>query len=255
MASSPTERELTEFDQNGYLIVRGLFDRRVVSDARAAAQSMLDPLLGPAEFEADVGYPGAPLSRLAQGGLTPRRLLHAYSRCELFRDMATSAAMGHWLRALLGGSPLLSQSHHNCVMTKSPGYSSSTDWHQDIRYWSFERADLISAWIALGTERATNGGLRVLPGSHTLELSDDRYDAARFLRGDVEANAVLIAGAVDVDLEAGDVLFFHCRLFHAAGRNAAEATKLSMVFSYYDDTNRPVRGTRSAQYPALAVRV
>lgn len=255
MASSVTERGLSEFSQNGYLVVRGLFDGGIANDARAAAQAMLDPLLGPAEFEADVGYPGAPPSRLAQGGLTPRRLLHAYSRCELFRAMAASSAMGSWLQGLLGGVPRLSQSHHNCIMTKSPGYSSSTDWHQDIRYWSFERADLISAWIALGTERASNGGLRVLPGSHVLDLADDRYDAARFLRGDVEANAALIASAVDVNLEAGDVLFFHCRLFHAAGRNDTDATKLSMVFSYHDETNRPVRGSRSAQYPSLAVCV
>ena len=57
---------------------------------------------------------------------------------------------------------MLSQCHHNCVMTKHPGCS-ATLWHQDIRYWSFDRPELISAWFALDQEEAVNGALRVIP--------------------------------------------------------------------------------------------
>ena len=60
----------------------------------------------------------------------------------------------------------MSQAHHNCVMTKNPGYSSETHWHQDIRYWSFQQPELVSVWTALGREHKGNGCLRVLPGSH-----------------------------------------------------------------------------------------
>ncbi len=253
--STVTPTEIADFGRLGYLVVRGLVRRADCERIRVVAESMLNPLQGPAEFEADVGYPGAPSSRLERGGLTPRRLLHAYSRHEVLRQAATQPAIGGWLRGLLGDEPMLSQAHHNCIMTKHPGYSSSTDWHQDIRYWSFERPELISGWIALGTEHAGNGGLRVLPGSHRLELPDDRYDEARFLRSDLPANRSLIAGAVDVELGAGDVLFFHCRLFHAAGRNESDAVKLSLVFSYHDRSNRPNPGTRSALYPSIPVAV
>ena len=68
------------FERDGYLVVRGLFDRPGVEEMRATVRRALHPLQGPAEFETDVGYPGSPASRGAAGGHTPRRLLHAYSR-------------------------------------------------------------------------------------------------------------------------------------------------------------------------------
>jgi phytanoyl-CoA hydroxylase len=255
MMSSVISPDVDEFRAAGFLVVRGLLAPALCAAVRARVEQMLTPLQGPAEFEADVGYPGAPANRLARGGLTPRRLLHAYSRDELLRQVATGADVGRWLAPLLGGRPLLSQSHHNCIMTKYPGHSSSTHWHRDIRYWSFERPELVSGWIALGSERPNNGGLRVLPGSHRLDLAAERYDPAQFLRTDIAANAELIATAVDVQLDAGDMLFFHCRLFHAAGRNETVLPKLSLVFSYHDVSNRPVAGTRSALYPAIPVAI
>ena len=61
---------------------------------RALVAAMLDPLQGPVEFEAETGYPGAPKSKLDAGGLTPRRLLHAYSRDALLRAWARDPRVG-----------------------------------------------------------------------------------------------------------------------------------------------------------------
>ncbi len=141
--------------------------------------------------------------------------------------------------------------HHNCVMTKQPRYSSETGWHQDIRYWAFERPELVSVWLALGRETPENGCLYVIPGTHTLPISRDRLDDALFLRPDLPENATLIAQKVPVELEPGDVLFFHCRTFHAAGRNRTEQTKYSVVFTFRPADNPPRPETRSASMPEL----
>jgi phytanoyl-CoA hydroxylase len=155
------------------------------------------------------------------------------------------------LRQLLGPAIDLSQAHHNCVMTKNPAFSSATGWHRDIRYWSFERPDLVSAWLALGSEHADNGGLLLVPGSHRLELSPDRYDEAFFFRTDLDRNRSILANQVPAALEAGDVLFFNARLLHAAGRNATGDRKLAVVFTFHATDNRPVPGTRSASLPDI----
>ncbi len=254
MMAALSQTSIDAFHRDGFLVARGLFAAESTA-LRDCAAAMLDPLLAPAEFEADVGYPGAPASRIARGGLTPRRLLHAYSRDPSLRAVGTDVRLGRHLAAMVGSNPCLSQSHHNCIMTKFPSYSSRTDWHQDIRYWSFEHAELVSAWIALGREQPVNGGLKVIPGSHRLALSEARYDEARFLRTDLADNAALIANAVDVELEPGDVLFFHCRLFHAAGSNHTDLPKLSLVFTYHDAANRPLAGSRSALYPSVPVSI
>ena len=252
--SAATMGDVERFDTDGYAVVRGLASAAEIEALRAVVASMLDPLLGPVEFEADVGYPGSPKDKLAAGGLTPRRLLHAYSRDPLLRAWARDARVGDRLTTFFGGrAPFVSQCHHNCIMTKHPGYSSLTSWHQDVRYWSFERPDLISTWLALGQEREQNGALMVIPGSHRLELEPHRYDKALFLRTDLDENRMLIAQARMVDLEPGDMLFFHCRLFHAAGRNATDRLKCSLVFTYHDAANHAIPGTRSAAYPSIEV--
>ncbi|MEO6696532.1 MAG: hypothetical protein ABIN45_00820, partial [Gammaproteobacteria bacterium] len=90
-----TQNELEQFQQDGYIIVRGLANPTEVSamkviaeQALAVASGVLDPATlvrpctsensAPVEYEADLHYPGAPPSREAPGGRTARRLLQAY---------------------------------------------------------------------------------------------------------------------------------------------------------------------------------
>jgi phytanoyl-CoA hydroxylase len=152
---------------------------------------------------------------------------------------------------LLGPDVTLAQAHHNCVMTKNPRYSSLTNWHRDIRYWAFERPELVSVWFALGPEHLDNGCLLVIPGTHRMEFAAERLDEAQFLRADVAENEALLSSQVAVELEPGDVLFFHCRLFHAAGNNRSTLTKFSAVFTYHAADNAALPGTRSAGQPDI----
>jgi len=244
----------TAFDLDGYIVCRNVFTSDRVTDLVSVIDGSLNPALAPVEYEADVHYPGAPESVNAPGGRTPRRLLNAFGRDALFRAAARDPAIVDTLRSLMGSDGILvSQNHHNCVMTKHPGFSSVTSWHQDIRYWRFDRRELVSVWIALGPETIGNGCLLVIPGSHTLEFEPGQFDAAMFFREDYEPNAGLLASATPVELAAGDVLFFHSRTLHAAGRNASDVVKRSLVFTYRSADNAPIPETRSAVYEDIPV--
>jgi phytanoyl-CoA hydroxylase len=243
--------EVEQFDRDGYVVVRGLAARDECATIKAVAERDLAAQKPPVEYEADTKYPGAPVSLGAPGGRTVRRLLQACARDPAIAHWATQPALAARLRQLLGARVELSQAHHNCVMTKNPSHSSITSWHQDIRYWSFERPELVSVWLALGREYFENGCLLVLPGSHKMNFTPDQLDQALFLRPDVEANKPLIRTQRRVELDTGDVLFFHCRTFHAAGHNQTADTKFSLVFTYHVASNRPLPGTRSASLPDL----
>ena len=252
--AADNELDRAKFQRDGYLVVRKLFSATEVAELLARIDDSLSPPLAPVEFEADVHYPGSPASRLAPGGETPRRLLNAYSRNTVFRRLARAEAVTGRLQALMGSPDiLLSQNHHNCVMTKHHGFSSVTSWHQDIRYWSFDRPELVSTWLALGPKTRENGGLLVIPGSHQWQLDRGRFDAAMFLRTDLNENQQLIDKAVAVELQAGDMLFFHSRTFHAAGRNETGLVKRSLVYTYRTKDNEPIPETRSASYPDIPV--
>ena len=248
-----SDMDLRRFQRDGFVVLNEAVSRTLRDNVVERIHAHLQPLLGPVEYEAEVGYPGAPQSIDAAGGLTPRRLLHAYARDESFRQLAHAEPVCNLLTKLLGDCLAVSQCHHNCVMTKHPGFSSATSWHQDIRYWSFDRPELISAWFALGDENRTNGALRVIPGSHLHNLDRGRLDRDLFLRTDLEENRELIRTSQSLQLAPGDVLLFHCRLFHAAGKNLTDRVKLSPVFTYHACDNLPIPGTRSATLPSIRV--
>ena len=243
--------EVEQFQRDGFLIQRGLVPSRYVDAILQVSRRDAQSHFGDIEYEADVQYPGAPLSLDDEGGRTIRRLRQAFSRDPVFSRLVKEPFILNRLRQLLGPHVVMPLAHHNCVMTKHPRYSSDTGWHQDTRYWSFAKPDLVNAWIALGDETLTNGCLQLLPGTHTLAISRDQLDDALFLRTDVPVNRELLKTAVTAELRAGDVLFFHARCFHAATRNHSDRTKYSAVFTFRSLDNPPVPESRSAELPEL----
>ena len=246
--------EVEYFERNGFVIARGLASRERCERMKAVAQRDLAAEVGPLEYEAQVKYPGSPASVEAPGGRTVRRLLQAYARDSLFREWAIAPEMSARLRQLLGPDVELSQTHHNCIMTKNPAFSSATGWHQDIRYWSFEKPELVSVWLALGPEHEENGCLWLVPGSHRMDFRNEQYDDDRFFRADIGENRRILKTKVAAELDEGDVLFFHCRLLHSAGQNRTGLTKLATVFTYHADDNHPLPTTRSASLPEILLK-
>jgi phytanoyl-CoA hydroxylase len=253
-AGSARQRQIARLNDEGYVIIPGFVDdvelRQLCSIARAQLAARAEPL----EFEADLHYPGAPPSRTAVGGETIRRLLDAHARSAQFAAMATTPRVREWMEAYFAEDVLMSRAHHNCLMTKHPRYGSLTGWHRDIRFWSFEREELVSVWIALGHESVENGGLWFVPGSHGMTFSGDRFDEAKFFRGDRDDNAELIRSAESPALEPGDAVFFHCNTLHSAGPNRTDQVKFSLVNTYHGRSNAPKPGTRSASKPDLPLR-
>lgn len=258
-ASSPSTQltplfssaEVEVFQRDGYAIVRGLADADLVREMTEATHFGLEHRIEPIEYEADVQYPGSPSSRAAEGGATVRRLKEAQSRHPAFTRWVSHPGVVGRLQQLLRPRIVLPLAHHNCVMTKHPAFSSETHWHQDIRYWSYQRPELVSLWLGLRRETTENGCLQLIPESHRMTFARDRYDDALFFRQDIPENQQLIATKIFTELEPGDALFFHCRTLHAAGRNLTSQPKFSVVFTFRPEENAPLPGSRSAAMPEL----
>ncbi|WP_322031509.1 phytanoyl-CoA dioxygenase family protein [Paraburkholderia sp. J76] len=251
MSVQSKKEQVQALRERGFVVVRGLVSPERCEAIKRVAQEQLLAAAAPLEFEADLRYPGAPPSKEAPGGHTVRRLLDAYSRHALYREWATSPEIAGWMELYFGEEPVLSRAHHNCMMTKHPHYGSLTGWHRDSRYWSFERDDLVSVWLALGPETRENGGLWLVPGSHDAPFTTEKFDAAKFFRADLPENKAWIDLAVAPTLAAGDVVFFHCNTLHSAGQNQSDQVKFSLVYTYHGASNVPLPGTRSASKPEV----
>jgi len=248
-----TADEVAQFQREGYIIIRGLGESSLREQMLNATLEGMGRAIEPLEYEAELSYPGAPDSILSEGGRTIRRLKQAHSRGIVFTEWLSHPGLTTRLKQLLGPDVVMPLTHHNCIMTKMPRHSSDTGWHRDIRYWSFPREELVSVWLALGKEHPENGCLRLIPGSHRMEFDPDRLDEAQFLRPDHPENQPLVEQQVIAELEPGDVLFFHCRMLHAADRNRSDQPKFSVVFTFRPADNPPIPGTRSASLPEFIV--
>ena len=245
--------QIQQFKIDGYLVLPKLLSDEQRLSLRELTQQHLDKRTPPFELETDVQYPGAPSSQDEQGGETIRRLLLAYQRDTLFKDIATRPDIIQSVQHILGCEELyLNPNHHNCVMTKQPAFSSETLWHRDTRYWQFSNKYLINAWFALGDEQLENGAMKILPGSHRWEVQEDALDEAQFLKLDHPYNQDRLATQRLVTLNAGDALLFSAHCFHAAGKNTTEQAKYSLVFTYHGESTKPIGG-RSIKLDAIKV--
>lgn len=239
-----SKKDLYFFYENGYLIKRKLFSLQKCSQLKNKSKDILDKRITPYELEAELNYPDGPIDR---GNNTIRRIKHIYARDQLFSDVASDQNVINIIKQILDTKSLiLSQNHHNCIMTKQPKFSSRTDWHQDIRYWSFFDNNLVSFWLALTIENKMNGSLNIIPGSHMLDIRKENFDALLFLKSEDDQNKELLKKSISVELEIGDAIFFHCNLLHSALSNRTQETKYSIVFTYYSNLNHPRKNTRSA---------
>ena len=241
--------QIDSFRRDGYLLLKAFVPASACDEMLAVTQEHVRQAIAPLEYEAEVGYAGAPASLDAPGGRTARRLRSAWQRAEPFQHWGADPRLVAILHQLFEEPVCVTLAHHNCVMTKHPTFGTATGWHRDIRYWSFQRNELISVWLALGPENADNGGLHFIPGSHKLQLAPEQMDELDFLRPDVAANQALFAQGISLPLEQGDVLLFHSGLFHAAGKNNSDQVKASVVFAYHGQSNQALPDTRSSASP------
>jgi phytanoyl-CoA hydroxylase len=249
-----TNEEIEKFNEEGFLVKRQLIDMTLLNEIRTQTKSHLNLRLPPFELEAELGYPKAPKSVDDTGGQTIRRLLLAYTRDQAFREWAKNRVVKSILQQLLNSENIyFVQSHHNCVMTKQPEYSSKTLWHRDVRYWRFTNSQLVNSWLAMGTENNDNGCLKVIPGSHQWQIQPDMVDEDLFLNTDHPMAQEWLENVYNVELNAGDVLFFHAGIFHAANHNITDQAKYSLVYSYHGEENKPIENTKSTEYEEVKI--
>ena len=246
--------DIDQFERLGFIVVRALVAAGNLQSLQRVAAEHLQQRVAPFELERQVQYPGSALDGDAPGSNTIRRLLQAYHRDPLLAAWAKDPELVGRVQQLLDNDQLLlTQSHHNCVMTKQPAFSSSTGWRRDTRYWCFSDDLLVNTWLALGPETTKNGGLRLIPGSHRQQIDEDRLDAAQLLRTELPINRAEIDTAIEVELAAGDVLFFHADTLHAASQNQTGQAKMAVVFSYRTPANRPQATSKSTRFPDIAL--
>ena len=119
--------------------------------------------------------------------------------------------------------------------SKMPGDKAYVSWHQDGTYWNLAPVKVVTAWLALTPSNETNGGLRVVPGSHRQPMLPQRETYApdnALSRGQEIAVEVDEAQAVCLSLQPGEMSLHHIWIVHGSNANTSSIPRIGLAIRY-----------------------
>jgi phytanoyl-CoA hydroxylase len=210
------------FDENGYLVARGLFD----ADEAAFWRDHFTRLREAGAYPGDVV--GADPSSNDPLRKYPR-MIHMHRWDDVARAWLLEARLARALTTLLGGlEPFAVQT---MLYFKPPGARGQAP-HQDQYYLRADPGTCIAAWTALDPCDEENGCLEVVPGSHDwpilctigADTSESFTDITVPLPDDAQP--------VPVPMQPGDVLFFNGSLVHGSKPNRSDRFRRALIGHY-----------------------
>lgn len=215
------------YQEHGYIVVEDLFDPAEVAEMLAECESIHRGDYGELfsdtkQVEPDLVEAAKTNPELAK---IVRKISTVVERSVIFRRYLLKERMMQIIRDLQGPDVLL---FRDILMMKPARHGSKMPWHQDSNYWPIDPPELTSAWTALDPATIENGCMRVIPGSHRMDLIPSA-DAGKSALRDEQVD---LSQAIDVPMRPGSSLVFHSRLLHGSEPNRSEQHRRAFITSF-----------------------
>lgn len=216
-AAGLTAEQKAQFEQEGYLVLRGLFSPAEAGAIRDAfmAENADGPVPGLSSIGEGIVDPSDPLAfypRMMNPHLQPAREVGTIAR-----DFLLDPRLHPVLTGLFSEEPVGVQT----MFYFKPAGARGQELHQDNFYLRVKPGTCMAAWLAVDDVDAGNGGMKVVPGSHREEVAcPQKADAAVSFTTDYVPVPEGME-AVHCDMKAGDVLFFNGSLIHGSTPNTS----------------------------------
>lgn len=216
--------------EDGYLLIRGLLDRRQVLHSRARILEHMQ--------EAGAIAPGSPIEegRIATGAQAPWMAGRAeITHHDAVRATLESPALFDFFDQLFG-TRAMTLDHKWLRATDRDEYTGA---HCDVVYMGRGSERLTTCWIPIGDISVEHGSLAICVGSHRLDgfaplratygqLDVDRDDTQGWFTDDpLEVSEQFGGTWCTSDVEAGDVLVFGMHTMHASTTNTTDRYRIS----------------------------
>src|SRR3954463_6677290 len=234
-----SDQQLREYQEQGFTLVSGMFTAEEIDLLRRAAKE--DRQLDQHSFGRGDGEGG--IVRLSLWNHPGDTIYGMFARCETIVNSAEK---------LLGGEVY---HYHSKMIMKDAKVGGAWAWHQDYGYW-YQNGVLFpllcSASIAVDPATRENGCLQVLSGSHHMGRIDHILTGDQ-AGADMERvrEAQKRVETVYVEMDAGDVLFFHANLLHRSDQNHSDKPRWSMICCYNAARNDPYKEAHHPNYTPL----
>jgi ectoine hydroxylase-related dioxygenase (phytanoyl-CoA dioxygenase family) len=231
--------QVEQFNRDGYLIVRGLFDREEADILRHAAKA--DQAFKQHAYNLQDG----------EGGVSQLVLWNKAGE-DLYGTVARSHRIVDAMEQLLGDEVY---HYHSKMSIKEPLTGGAWAWHQDYGYWYQNGClfpDMASVMIAVDPCTKENGCLQVLAGSHRLgRIEHGRYGDQTGADPERVAEATKVLKLVYGVMKPGDALFFHSNTLHRSDQNKSPNPRWTLICCYNTKHNNPFKASHHPFYEPL----
>ncbi len=181
-----------------------------------------------------------------QGNLRHKAHLYLTWLDEIVRMPSILDAVGD----ILGPDIMVFSSSFFTKEAHDPSYVS---WHQDAHYWGLNSGDVATAWVAFVDSDTENGAMRVIPGTHLVDMPHvDTFAKDNMLsRGQEVAVDLGDRKFVELDLKAGEFSLHHVGLVHGSEPNRSDRRRIGFAIRYMSPR---VKQTVAATDGAMLVR-
>ena len=131
------------------------------------------------------------------------------------------------------------------LFIKEPNSLHHVTYHQDATYMGLEPQESLTAWIALTESTRKNGCVRMIQGSHLLDIQQhiDTFGEDNILTRGQEIENIDEERALDIELEPGQMSLHHARTIHGSRPNKTAARRIGMALqSFAHPSTRQVHG-------------
>lgn len=243
-----TAAQLQSYDENGYLLVKGLLDRNAAASYRGECHDLVRRLATSENLDATWDSARGLDARVPETSIQHCHDVQFFSAA--FSRLIVDERFTEVAAQLMGGPNV--QLHHTKMFIKPPERGSPFPMHQDHPFFPHARHSMIAAIIHFDDAPEERGCVRVVPGSHRQGPLEHQESAGGNHSLPVERYP--LDSAVPCPAAAGDVLFFTYLTVHGSGVNVSDAARTTLLVQMRDPEDSPIVDTHRSRGQGMMLR-
>jgi len=226
------QRQVEQFQQDGYCVVEGLFSKGEIDEIEVFFEEF--------KTKGFKIYDGGTEYHETDPTKRQVRAMHPHRYAQKAQDWLIHPEVAEVLEVLLGRPALAVQSMY---YFKPPG-AKGQGMHQDNFYLVSAPTTCIAAWTAIDAATIDNGCLYVAPGSHRRDIfcPNKAMNEPWMEYGDSHINPFpRDLKPVPVEVPRGSTMFFGGNLVHGSGPNRTkDCSRRTFIGHYIDEASEVV---------------
>lgn len=205
-----------QYDTEGYAIFRQVVDADLIKEA----SQHIDWLMA------------------KHPDMRPERLWHTLVVTDPFWvRLVSDPRLLDLAQLFLGPNLAMFASHY---IAKPPFEGMPVLMHQDGSYWPLEPMQVVTLWLAVDYSGPENGCMRVIPGTHKMDLQamKGRTDVANVLDSEIDPALVDESKIVDLVLQPGDVSVHQPAIIHGSNANNSPMRRAGLTIRVIPTSTR-----------------